>query len=68
MTILKNFWREESGQDMVEYALLLAFVCLAAAIAYTTVGNNVKAIWENTGIVTTNANVTATAAAGGTAQ
>jgi Flp pilus assembly pilin Flp len=28
---LKAFWQEEDGQDLVEYALLLAFIALAAA-------------------------------------
>ncbi len=28
-SMLKTFWQEEEGQDMVEYALLLAFVALA---------------------------------------
>jgi Flp pilus assembly pilin Flp len=27
---LTDFWQDESGQDMVEYSLLLAFIALAS--------------------------------------
>ena len=30
MLVIRKFWFEEDGQDMVEYALLLAFIALAA--------------------------------------
>jgi len=46
MTILKNFLKDEEGQDMVEYTLLLAFVALAAGAAYVTIGNNISSIWS----------------------
>ena len=45
MRSLKNFLRDEEGQDMVEYTLLLAFVALAAGAAYVTIGNNISGIW-----------------------
>jgi Flp pilus assembly pilin Flp len=41
----KNFWQNQSGQDMVEYTLLLAFVCLVSAALFIGVGRNVAAIW-----------------------
>jgi Flp pilus assembly pilin Flp len=41
-----GFWRDERGQDLVEYSLLLAFVCLAGAALYIGVGQNVTAIWS----------------------
>ena len=46
MSILKNFLKDEEGQDMVEYTLLLAFVALAAGAAYVTIGNNISSIWS----------------------
>jgi Flp pilus assembly pilin Flp len=43
-----RFWQDQLGQDMVEYSLLLAFVCLAAAALFIGVGRNVAAIWGYT--------------------
>ncbi len=43
-----RFVQEESGQDMIEYVLILAFVCVAAAGLITTVGTDVGTIWTNT--------------------
>jgi Flp pilus assembly pilin Flp len=42
----KAFWRNQSGQDMVEYSLLLAFVCLASAAFFIGVGRNVSGIFS----------------------
>ncbi len=44
--LLKNFLREESGQDLIEYTLLLAFVALASASLFLSAGNSVSAIWQ----------------------
>lgn len=41
----KFFYRDESGQDLVEYSLLLAFVCLASAALFIGVGKTVASIW-----------------------
>ena len=46
-SILKSFWQEEDGQDMVEYALLLAFIALAGVAVLSTVRTNIKTIWTN---------------------
>ena len=46
MSFLKNFLKNEEGQDMVEYTLLLAFVALSAGAAYVSIGNNVSSIWS----------------------
>lgn len=37
---------DTGGQDLVEYSLILAFVCLLAAAAMMAVGQNVNAIWS----------------------
>jgi len=42
---LKNFWQEESGQDLIEYTLLMAFVALASAALFISAGNSVSTIW-----------------------
>ena len=45
---LRVFGRDQNGQDLVEYSLLLAFVCLAAAAMFIGVGRNVSGIWSIT--------------------
>ncbi|MGA2737563.1 MAG: hypothetical protein ABSG65_08940 [Bryobacteraceae bacterium] len=43
-----GFWRDESGQDLIEYTLLLAFVALSSAALFTTAGSNVSKVWSTT--------------------
>jgi Flp pilus assembly pilin Flp len=31
MTLLRNLWNDDRGQDLIEYTLLLAFVALACS-------------------------------------
>ena len=31
-TLLKRLWQEEEGQDLIEYALLIALIALAAVV------------------------------------
>jgi len=45
MTILKNFLRDEQGQDLIEYTLLLAFVALASAALFISAGGSINSIW-----------------------
>lgn len=35
-----SFLRNEQAQDLIEYTLLLAFVCLAAAALFISIGNH----------------------------
>ena len=56
--ILK-FVREEEGQDLVEYTLLLAFVCLASAALFINAGNSVGGIWKQANTLLQNANTAA---------
>ncbi len=44
-SILQRFWREESGQDLIEYTLLMAFVALASASLFVSAGSSVSGIW-----------------------
>ena len=37
-TLLRRLIREEQGQDLIEYALLAAFIALAATVAMTELG------------------------------
>ncbi len=45
--MLMNFLRDEQGQDLVEYTLLLAFVALAAAALFINAGNSINGIWSS---------------------
>ena len=42
-TLLLNFVKDEQGQDLIEYTLLLAFVCLASAALFISAGGSVAA-------------------------
>jgi len=44
-SFITNFWREESGQDLIEYTLLLAFIALASASLFVSAGGSISAIW-----------------------
>lgn len=57
MTFLSNFVRDEEGQDLVEYTLLLAFVALAAAALFIGAGASVNNIWQKANNTLHNADV-----------
>jgi len=57
--LLIRFLREDDGQDLIEYTLLLAFVCLASAALFINAGNNMAAIWTIGNAYISNANVAA---------
>ena len=46
ISTLKSLWQEEDGQDMVEYALLLAFVALGAVTVLGTVKTSMTSMWS----------------------
>ncbi len=45
MNLLKRFVTEESGQDLIEYTLLLAFVALVSAAIFIQAGTSAAGIW-----------------------
>lgn len=47
LNFLKNFVREEEGQDLVEYALLLALITLAVAVALPGVATAITGTWDS---------------------
>ncbi len=57
MRTVVGFLREEGGQDMVEYALLLAFIALAGAAFYIGVGQLTGGLWSITNSRLTSANM-----------
>jgi Flp pilus assembly pilin Flp len=58
-TLLHNFVKDEQGQDLIEYTLLLAFVCMASAALFISVGNSVGGIWTTANTDLTSANAAA---------
>jgi len=45
LVLVRALWQEDSGQDLIEYTLLLAFVSLCSALLFTSTGSNVSKIW-----------------------
>jgi Flp pilus assembly pilin Flp len=43
--MLNMFWQDEQGQDLIEYTLLVAFVCLATAALFVSSGGSLSGIW-----------------------
>ena len=42
---LETFIRDEQGQDLIEYTLLLAFVCMTSAALFIGTGSSVSGVW-----------------------
>lgn len=59
--LIRQFIREEEGQDLVEYTLLLAFVCLASAALFIGAGKSMANIWVDTNLIVDNAGLVANA-------
>jgi Flp pilus assembly pilin Flp len=58
----QSFWTDQRGQDLTEYALLLAFVVIAAAGLFVSSGKSVITIWSVSNHIVTEAAQTANAA------
>jgi Flp pilus assembly pilin Flp len=46
MTFHDNLLRDQQGQDLIEYTLLLAFVALASAALFISAGSSINGIWR----------------------
>ena len=42
---MNGLLKEDSGQDLIEYTLLMAFVALASAALFIGAGGSIKGIW-----------------------
>jgi pilus assembly protein Flp/PilA len=51
--LIQRFIREEDGQDIIEYALLAAFISIVAATIVMTIGTDVTTIFTNVKTQTT---------------
>lgn len=47
MTAISRFFRDEEGQDMIEYALLAAFISIIAIVTIKLIGPLVETIYKN---------------------
>ncbi len=48
LALFKNLWLDESGQDMAEYALLLALIAIVVIVAINTLAPAISASFNNT--------------------
>ena len=47
INFVKTFSNKEDGQDLLEYALLVALIALVAIAAVTAAGGSVKTIFQS---------------------
>ena len=47
VTRFRSFVRDEEGQDLIEYALLVALISLVAVVAITSAGTAVNSIFTS---------------------
>jgi pilus assembly protein Flp/PilA len=45
--LMTRFWRDEEGQDLLEYALLVALIALVAIVAVTGAGAKVSEVFTS---------------------
>jgi pilus assembly protein Flp/PilA len=48
LELVKRFVKEEEGQDLVEYALLLVFIALIVILSLPNLGKTVSNVFSNT--------------------
>ena len=46
---IKRFWKDESGQGLVEYALILFLIAIVVIVALTTLGKKTNNVLANVG-------------------
>lgn len=47
--LVKSFLNDESGQDLIEYALVAAIIALGAIVAMSTLATNIATEFNNVG-------------------
>ena len=45
--LLKRLWKEEEGQDLTEYALLIVLISLVAIASMKTAGTTISNVFSN---------------------
>ena len=51
MKFLREFWSDEQGQDLIEYALMAGFVAVAAGAVMPSVSTSISTIFSKIGSV-----------------
>ncbi len=47
MSLWTRFWTDDSGQDLAEYALLIALIALVVIGAVTLLGTQINTVFTN---------------------
>jgi pilus assembly protein Flp/PilA len=55
MNLMKRLWKEEEGQDLIEYALLIALIALAAVVGMGSLAKSINTTFGNLGTDLTSA-------------
>ena len=55
IALAKKLWNDESGQGLVEYALILGLISIVAVAILTTMGTSVRSIFTKINTALTNA-------------
>lgn len=48
-TLMTDLLRDESGQDLIEYALVAALIALGAVVAIGSLGNDISKLFNSVG-------------------
>jgi Flp pilus assembly pilin Flp len=59
LTLLVRLWREEEGQDLIEYSLLITFIAVACMWFVGAGGPALRGIWTSSNSSVTQASTTA---------
>jgi pilus assembly protein Flp/PilA len=51
MKFFTEFWQDEQGQDLIEYALMAGFVAVAAGAVMPSVSTSISTIFSKIGSV-----------------
>ena len=54
-SILIRLWKDEEGQDLLEYALLIVLIVLVAAAAINPLGTSIAKVFTNANACLSNA-------------
>lgn len=46
-TLITRFWREDSGQDIAEYAVMLAVILVLVVGTVRLIGSNANTVFSN---------------------
>ena len=60
MRLVNAFLKNDQGQDLIEYTLLMAFIALASAALFIGAGGSIQGIWSTSNCQLVAANASAT--------